>query len=248
MAKKENNKNSFRDMMLIIFVVLICFGITIFGIAHLTKVMVSGPETPEVPETASNEVITDPNQGDIISFTPANEQGSEIAPDNTSGGNSIQAIITPGQAAPQINQAPLPPIISIPDKQAQNNQVQQNTAAEPAQTKFEQPKQETVKQEPKQAPAVKETSKPAPVKPAPPKKQGNYVVQLVAVQSKEAADRELAKYRKKYPDVFVKRVVINGQTWYRIRMGVSETQGEAQTIADKAAAEFNIQPKVTKNK
>ena len=44
----EDNRNSFRDMLLIIFVVLICFGITIYGIAYLTGKVFSSSSEPEI--------------------------------------------------------------------------------------------------------------------------------------------------------------------------------------------------------
>ena len=67
------------------------------------------------------------------------------------------------------------------------------------------------------------------------------------MQSRDAAEKEAAKYRSKYPDVFIKQVVIDGKTWYRVRLGVSATKEQAQQKADKVAAEFKIKPIVTKN-
>ncbi len=72
-------------------------------------------------------------------------------------------------------------------------------------------------------------------------------MQLVAVQSRDAAEKEAAKYRSKYPDVFIKQVSIDGKTWYRVRLGVSATKEQAQQKANKVASEFKIKPIVTKN-
>ena len=88
----EENKNSFRDMILIIFVVLICFGITIYGIAYLTgKVFSSSPE----PEIAANErpkeVTTNPQEGDTLTFTSMGETADEVMPDE----NNIRTTVTP---------------------------------------------------------------------------------------------------------------------------------------------------------
>ena len=72
-------------------------------------------------------------------------------------------------------------------------------------------------------------------------------MQISAVQSRDAAEKEAAKYRAKFPDVFIKQVEINGKTWYRVRLGVSETREQAQKKANRVSSEFKIKPLVTKN-
>lgn len=256
----EDNKNSFRDMILIIFVVLICFGITIYGIAYLTgKVFSSSPE----PEVAANErpkeVTTNPQEGDTLTFTSMGETADEVMPD----GDNIRTTVTPPKqnntemaAVEQDSAAPIPaPVVEekpvqtaepvkqqeIKETAKQKEEMQKTTPAKKAeQTK---PKQEAA---PKPAPK-KEEPKKETVKAAPPAQTGAYVVQLLAVQSREAAEKEAAKYRSKYPDVFIKQVVINGKTWYRVRLGVSATKEQAQQKADRVASEFKIKPIVTKN-
>ena len=256
----EDNKNSFRDMILIIFVVLICFGITIYGIAYLTgKVFSSSPE----PEVAANErpkeVTTNPQEGDTLTFTSMGETADEVMPD----GDNIRTTVTPPKqnntemaAVEQDSAAPIPaPVVEekpvqtaepvkqqeIKETAKQKEEVQKTTPVKKAeQTK---PKQEA---KPKPAPK-KEEPKKETVKAAPPAQTGAYVVQLLAVQSRDAAEKEAAKYRSKYPDVFIKQVVINGKTWYRVRLGVSATKEQAQQKADRVASEFKIKPIVTKN-
>ena len=257
----EDNKNSFRDMILIIFVVLICFGITIYGIAYLTgKVFSSSPE----PEVAANErpkeVTTNPQEGDTLTFTSMGETADEVMPD----GDNIRTTVTPPKqnntemaAVEQDSAAPIPaPVVEEKPVQAPAEPVKQQEIKETAKQKEEvqkttpakkveqaQPKQEAA---PKPAPKKEEPKKEA-VKAAPPAQTGAYVVQLLAVQSRGAAEKEAAKYRSKYPDVFIKQVVINGKIWYRVRLGVSATKEQAQQKADRVASEFKIKPIVTKN-
>lgn len=257
----EDNKNSFRDMLLIIFVVLICFGITIYGIAYLTgKVFSSSPE----PEIAANErpkeVTTNPQEGDTLTFTSMGETADEVMPDE----DNIRTTVTPAKqnntemaALEQDTAAPIPaPVVEEKPVQAAAEPVKQQEIKETAKPKTEvqktppakkveqaQPKQEA---KPKPAPK-KEEPKKETVKVAPPAQTGAYVVQLLAVQSRDAAEKEAAKYRSKYPDVFIKQVVINGKTWYRVRLGVSATKEQAQQKADRVAADFKIKPIVTKN-
>ena len=155
------------------------------------------------------------------------------------------------------NSAPIPaPVVEEKPVQAAAEPVKQQEIKETAKPKAEvqkttpakkveqaQPKQEA---KPKPAPKKEEPKKEA-VKTAPPAQTGAYVVQLLAVQSRDAAEKEAAKYRSKYPDVFIKQVVINGKTWYRVRLGVSATKEQAQQKADRVAADFKIKPIVTKN-
>lgn len=259
----EDNKNSFRDMLLIIFVVLICFGITIYGIAYLTgKVFSSSPE-PEIAENERpKEVTTNPQEGDTLTFTSMGETADEVMPDE----DNIRTTVTPPKqnntemAALEQNNAdtaPIPaPVVEEKPVQSVSEPVKQQEIKETAKQKEEvqkttpankveqaQPKQET---KPKPAPKKEEPKKEA-VKTAPPAQTGAYVVQLLAVQSRDAAEKEAAKYRSKYPDVFIKQVVINGKTWYRVRLGVSATKEQAQQKADRVAVDFKIKPIVTKN-
>lgn len=256
----EDNKNSFRDMILIIFVVLICFGITIYGIAYLTgKVFSSSPE----PEVAANErpkeVTTNPQEGDTLTFTSMGETADEVMPD----GDNIRTTVTPPKqnntemaAVEQDSAAPIPAPV-VEEKPVQTAEpVKQQEIKETAKQKEEVQKTTPAKKVEQAQPKQEAKSKPAPkkeepkketVKAAPPAQTGAYVVQLLAVQSRDAAEKEAAKYRSKYPDVFIKQVVINGKTWYRVRLGVSATKEQAQQKADRVASEFKIKPIVTKN-
>ena len=256
----EDNKNSFRDMILIIFVVLICFGITIYGIAYLTgKVFSSSPE----PEVAANErpkeVTTNPQEGDTLTFTSMGETADEVMPD----GDNIRTTVTPPKqnntemaAVEQDSAAPIPAPV-VEEKPVQTAEpVKQQEIKETAKPKAEVQKTTPKKKVEQAQPKQEAKSKPAPkkeepkketVKAAPPAQTGAYVVQLLAVQSRDAAEKEAAKYRSKYPDVFIKQVVINGKTWYRVRLGVSATKEQAQQKADRVASEFKIKPIVTKN-
>ena len=86
----ENNKNSFRDMILIIFVVLVCFGITIYGIAYLTgKVFSSNTEVPVVENEKPKDITTNPSEGDTLTFTSIDEQSDEVTPD----GDNIRILL-----------------------------------------------------------------------------------------------------------------------------------------------------------
>ncbi len=258
----EDNKNSFRDMLLIIFVVLICFGITIYGIAYLTgKVFSSSPEPKIAANERPKEVTTNPQEGDTLTFTSITDVADEVMPDE----DNIRTIVTPPKNdnievvdEETSDIAPIPAPLLQEEKPAQSNIIKQQDSKP---LKEIVPSNETAKQNsnnitqkdnikkaepPKPAPKKQEPVKET-VKVAPPTQSGAFVVQILAVQSKEAAEKEAAKYRSKYPDVFIKQVVIDGKTWYRVRLGVSATKEQAQQKADKVSSEFKIKPIVTKN-
>ncbi len=250
----EDNKNSFRDMLIIIFVVLVCFGITIYGIAYLTgKVFSSSPE----PEIASNnrpkDITTNPKEGDTLIFTSIDTPADEVKPSS----DNILTTITPPQKnnievannnikkeektepSKQDNKEIDTNKKNIDSKQENSKVVADNTKNAP---KPEQKQTESKQAEPKPVEPKKET-----VKTVPPAQTGAFVVQILAAQSREAALKEASKYQSKYPDIFVKQVVINGKTWYRVRLGVSNSREEAERIANKISQEFKIKPLVTKN-
>lgn len=239
----SDNKNSFRDMILIIFVVLVCFGITIYGIAYLTEKVFSESTEVEVSENdVPKEVSTNPQDGDTITFTTMQEQGEEVKPD----ADIITSVTPPANTATSSNAV-------ANDNATENVEKKEEAVKQTAEAKKEEPKKaepkktevkkaEVKKVEPKKAEQPKkEIKQPAP------KTDGNFVVQIAAVQSREAAERELAKYRSKFPDVFIKQVQINGKTWYRIRLGVSSTRQEAEAKAKQVEQAFKIKPIVTKN-
>lgn len=284
----ENNKNSFRDMILIIFVVLVCFGITIYGIAYLTgKVFSSNTEVPVVENEKPKDITTNPSEGDTLTFTSIDEQSDEVTPDGdnirmtttppvTEQDNMNNNIVVEDTNEMEVAQTPVMPVVPTENKV---EPVRETTPIAPIKeetpkqvAKEQTPSKEVIKEQPKperqevvtakqkaeskQQPQVKKETpksqvkqevKKEPVKVAPPKVSGNYVVQLLAVQSKASAEKEAAKYRSKYPDVFITQVVINGKTWYRVRLGVSSTREEAAQIANQVEREFKIKPKVTKN-
>ena len=272
----SDNKNSFRDMILIIFVVLVCFGITIYGIAYLTGKVFSESTDVEVADNdMPKEVSTNPQDGDTLTFTTMQEQGEEVTPDMdniittvTPPANNMENIETEQTAdniVVQDNTIEIVQQAASPKKEEVKQAAASQKVKEPAKKQEgvkEVAKKEPVKQaepkkhaEPKKQEVKKEEPKKAAqqapaksgVKPVAPKPVGNFVVQIAAVQSKESAEKEAAKYRAKFPDVFIKQVQISGKTWYRVRLGVSDTRQEAARKAKLVEQEFKIKPIVTKH-
>lgn len=245
----SDNKNSFRDMILIIFVVLVCFGITIYGIAYLTEKVFSESTDVEVAgNDVPKEVSTNPQDGDTLTFTTMQEQGEEVKPNA-----DIITSVTP-PANKENENTEMAAADNVSPQVAEKEPVKQQAAAV-APKKEEVKKAEPKKAEPKKAEPkrteVKKAEQPKKTENEPrkavPKSNANYVVQIAAVQSRESAEKELVKYRAKFPDVFIKQVQIDGKIWYRIRLGVSATKAEADAKAKRVEQEFKIKPIVTKN-
>lgn len=246
--KNGDNKNSFRDMMLIIFVVLICFGITIYGIAYLTSKVFSGSseEAAPVAEVMPKEVTTNPAEGDTIEFAAVeDETGSNTASERietkvTKADEAVKPLVEDKQENVLKEEKKLEPAAEV-KKQETAKQVK----TEP---KKEVKKEKAVAEKPKAKEAVKEkpVAKNNEVKRAVEKRK-TYVVQIIAVQNKNTANKEAEKYRKKYPDVYVAPVYINGKTLYRVRLGVNEDRDEVQKTADEIQRIYKIKPLVVQN-
>lgn len=171
------------------------------------------------------------------------EQGEEVKPD----ADIITSVTPPANKESENMEMAAADNVSLQAVE-KKEPVKQQAALAPK--KEEVKKTEPKKAEPKKTEAKKaEQPKKTENEPrkAVPKSNANYVVQIAAVQSRESAEKELIKYRAKFPDVFIKQVQIDGKIWYRIRLGVSATKAEADAKAKKVEQEFKIKPIVTKN-
>lgn len=240
--KNGDNKNSFRDMMLIIFVVLICFGITIYGIAYLTSKVFSGSSEEVIPvaEVMPEEVTTNPAEGDTIELGVVEDE----ADSNIS--SKIETKVTKAKELdiPEIENKLVEEKKEVPAADTKKQEV-----AKPVKTE---PKKEVKKEKAAEKPKVKETAKEKPAEKSKEvkravEKRKTYVVQIIAVQNKNTANKEAEKYRKRYPDVYVAPVYINGKTLYRVRLGVNEDRSVVQKTADEIKRIYKIQPLVVQN-
>ncbi len=77
------------------------------------------------------------------------------------------------------------------------------------------------------------TPTPVPVKKPerPPMGTGDYTVQVSAWQSRSKADREVARLTDAQLDAFVEEGTVEGDRWYRVRVGRYQTQSEATDAA-----------------
>ena len=247
-SNKDKNKNSFRDMILIIFVVLICFGITIYGIAYLTgKVFSSDDNLSLVAQNNEKDVTTNPKEGETITFTSIDEEADEVEPKkeeveaNKSENDELAAAFESNFSNDDKN-----------NEVALNNRANKKTIESPKKVEEKiEPKKETPKRE--EAPKVE--PKKEVVKKEEPKKETitqnkevtnpKFAVQVSALDSKAAAEKEIQKLKKHFPDAYYIQVTVNGKTVYRIRIGKSETRAEAEKYLNKYKAQYRKEGFVT---
>jgi nucleoid DNA-binding protein len=72
-------------------------------------------------------------------------------------------------------------------------------------------------------------------KPVPPPSTGSFTVQVSSWQSRSKAEAEIARLQGASLDAFVEEGVVEGETWYRVRIGRYVSRGEAS----EAAARFS---------
>lgn len=238
MRRERRKRNSFTDMMIVIFVVLVCFGLTIYGIVYLTGKIFGVEEKQENISVAAGPVLTDPEEGDVIIYTD-NQEGTAQKPNNNMVENKY----------PNVTIEPAPPAANVP-------QPKTDFVREPLKTELPPIRDSTVvkKPEPKKPDVINEEK----LKQNIPKKEetkvaslekGDYIVQIMAVKSQTAAEAEAVKYRNICPDVAVVKADLGEKgTWYRIRCGANSTKAHAETIKNRLMLAFPVNPSVVSNK
>lgn len=106
-----------------------------------------------------------------------------------------------------------------------------------------------------ETPAVVEAATPAPADPAPdasaagannvPTDRG-FTVQLAAYPSPKEADELVSSLRAAgFGESFYQKATVSGRTWYRVRVGVYKTRGEAESAAGRLAGVSPYDPYIT---
>ena len=235
----DNNnkkKNSFRDTVLIVFVVLICFGLTIFAISVLLSSMSSGDLIDGdsdgnriTSDIVTPRVITDPNEGDTLSIDKNNKE--DMRNDTvvtTPKVETREKTVTRNKdtAKPK----PVKDVTKTPVKKVVPKKVEPKV----------EPKA-VVKAEPKS------TTYSEKVEPGSPT-EGKFVLQLMALQSEKDANNAAKKYKVACADIFVMKIDLkNSGTWYRVRCGITNSMDEAVALKQKLATEYKIVADVIKN-
>jgi cell division protein FtsN len=63
--------------------------------------------------------------------------------------------------------------------------------------------------------------------------KGKYTVQVSSWTSTADADRAVSKWKQAGFDAYVVEGIVNGRTWYRVRVGRYTTMDEARQVAEQ---------------
>lgn len=178
-ASRQEKKNSFRNMMILIFVILLCFGGTIYGIIYIIDAFDKSSEAV-APKQAQRPPVTNPDQGDVLMFSKNEQEGDEVMPDSDNLIKSIEMkrdrnVNTSNiQEEPEVDTKkpePLPtrrPNIVIIDNKEEPKKVEPKKEVAKVEPKKEEakpaPKEEPKKEEPKKVEPMKEVAKTEPKK------------------------------------------------------------------------------------
>jgi len=236
----DGKKKSFRDTILIVFVILVCFGLTIFGISVLLTSMSTGDllngasddGNMITSDIVTPRVITDPNDGGIITIF-----------DNNSGKLKIDkpaGIVKLEEKKPIVAKKPKP--VSEP-KKSKPVAVKKPVKADKKVVKSPKPNVVVAKLEENKLVVYSEIPEPGSAT------VGKFVLQLMAVRSESDANKSAEKYRSACPDIFVVRVDMkDGGVWYRVRCGITNSMDEVVALKQKLARENKINADVIKNR
>ncbi len=229
MADKENvkSKNSFRDMMLIIIVVVICFALTLYGIVYLTGKVFNPEEKIEMQTNKYVNSTTDPDDGDVLTFAlEDHSDNATTTPPKTEQKEPVTEQKKPVQVAPVIpKEEPKAPVAE--------------------------------QKKPAPAPKPVQTAKPIPKPVAEPQQpltksdlQGRYVVQLMASKSQSLAEQEAKKYQSACPDIHIRKVDLGADKgiWFRVRCGVTDSKTTADATKARLESTFGLKPQVVPNR
>jgi len=71
-------------------------------------------------------------------------------------------------------------------------------------------------------------------------KEGNYYIQIASFEKEENAKKYADELRKKMYKVIIKKAVVDGKTFYRVRVGPFETKGIATNTMISMKKKFNL--------
>ncbi len=218
-GEETPKKGSFRDMIVITVVVVVCFALTLYGIIYLTGKVFNPEEEIEMQTNKYATTATDPEEGDILTF--ALEDNDTV----------IKGEDTPEAPAP-VEPAPAPQV-------EKPQEVAKPVEVAPA----PKPVVEAPKPAPTPAPAKPATqaSNSAP--------KGKYVVQLLASKSEKGATEAAQKYQSACPDIHIRKVDLGDKgIWFRVRCGVTDSKSTADATKARLEKSFGIKPQVVANK
>jgi cell division septation protein DedD len=217
----ENQPAKKGEFMMIAVAAVLAFGLTVTGVVYLAKYLIGTPpaNTPTVPKMDEEVVVR-------YSIEP--EDSSALIITDTDASRDNETGVSFG----------FKPIGLIPQTPAAAPTEPAETSQTPTPPAVSAPVTQT-------PPAVT----PPQIAVAPPAyNSGRYQLQLYAFSAKDTADREAARLKAEYPDIYVVRAEVNNRTWFRVRCCRTDSKTEAARIRDEITAKYKeISPDIIGN-
>ncbi|MDR2401515.1 MAG: SPOR domain-containing protein [Deferribacteraceae bacterium] len=228
----ENRPAKKGEFLMIAVVVILAFGLTVTGVVYLAKYLIGAPPAnrPVVAPKADEDPVVrysvepDNNSTVIITDSDAAKDGDNQTSVYSSGGfRPIGILPAPFAPAPEPVPAEETPPVAVTSPP---------TATPPAATTLPAPA----------AAALSPAQLPAP------NAEGKYQLQLFAFSNKDTADREAAKLKGEYPDIYVVQAEVRGGIWYRVRCCRTGSRSEAERVRSEITLKHKeIRPDIISN-
>jgi cell division protein FtsN len=214
----ENQPAKKGEFMMIAVAAVLAFGLTVTGVVYLAKYLIGTP-------SADTPAVPKMDEEVVVRYSIEPEDSSALIITDTDATGDNETVSFGFRPIGLIPQAP---------------------AVAPADTAATSPTPPAVSEPVTQAPPA---VTPPQVAVAPPAySSGRYQLQLYAFSTKDTADREAARLKAEYPDIYVMRAEVNNRTWFRVRCCRTDSKTEAARIRDEITAKYkDIRPDIIGN-
>lgn len=222
--KEKKKSDDLRSIIILSIVFLVAFAIIVFAIIKLTNDYFDLKMKLKEAKQENNVQLTDPNDGKSYQFTAKdNESVVKNSEDELKELSKMDIL--------------------------EDNGTAEETSAQQTQKKKVPAQQKEVEKAEKSASAKKtEQVKESKTENTPEREKGDYVVQILSVQSKTDADREAEKLKDIVSGVYVMKADLGSKgVWYRVRCGKNTSKSYANNVVNKIKSETNYKPIVLKS-
>ncbi|MEC9492461.1 SPOR domain-containing protein [Flexistipes sp.] len=222
--KEKKNSDDMRGIIVLSIIFLIAFALIVFAIIKLTNDYFDLKMKLKEAKQEDKVHLTDPGKGKSYQFT-AEDNGSIIKKTEKELQELSKMDISDDNA-------------TVRKEKRQTNK-EEKVTSKPVEKKEATGDKEST---------AKEAESAAISKSAGEKEKGDFVVQILSVQSKADAKREAQKLRKLVSDVYVARADLGSKgIWYRVRCCKNTSKKYATDIVNKIKSETRYKPIVLRS-
>jgi len=227
--KEKKNSNDMRGIIVLSIIFLIAFALIVFAIIKLTNDYFDLKMKLKEAKQEDKVQLTDPGEGKSYQFTAQDnesvvkkteEELQELSKMDISDDNT-----TAKTAKKQLK--------------VKNEIKEEKVTSKPVEKKEATGDKESTAKETGSAAVSESTGE---------KEKGDFVVQILSVQSKSDAEREAEKLKKLVSDVYVARADLGSKgIWYRVRCCKNTSKKYATGIVNKIKSETRYKPIVLRS-